>query len=270
MTEIAWTNLNHDFAQKPGAVTIGVFDGVHLGHQELIHRVVGSRWTSVVVTFQRHPSEALLHDSIPGFIMSSRQKRHTLERLGVDVAVLIDFTESFRRIPGREFLAKLAESFSLRRLVVGHDFRCGYRLDTDIDGIRSFFAGSDVDVVAVDPVADGAPVSSTRIRELIVSGDVARAGALLGRPYSLDVANEEVEHDGARSYIVKGERNLLLESRQLLPPPGPYRAEIGTGVSDGELERIGSEVTLEIGENSLSWPLAPGATIRYIIIKERR
>ncbi|HKJ86879.1 MAG TPA: hypothetical protein VKA06_12435, partial [Spirochaetia bacterium] len=102
MTEIAWTNLNRDFALVPSAVTVGVFDGLHLGHQELIRRVGEPNLNSVVVTFQRHPSEILLHDSIPGFIMSTRQKRHTLEELGVDVSVLIDFTESFRRLPGRD------------------------------------------------------------------------------------------------------------------------------------------------------------------------
>jgi len=136
VTEIAWTNLDHDLAQTPSALTIGVFDGLHRGHQELIRRVVEPNRTSVVVTFQRHPTEVLLHDSIPGFIMSIRQKRRTLEGLGVDVSVLVDFTESFRRLSGRDFLTRLTESFTIRRLVVGHDFRCGYRLDTDIDDIR--------------------------------------------------------------------------------------------------------------------------------------
>jgi len=69
---------------------------------------------------------------------------------------------------------------------------------------------------------------------------------------------------------VKGERNLLAESRQLLPPPGSYRAELVFGGPDDASERIGDEVVLEIGEKSLGWPLAPDETIRYIVIKERR
>jgi len=69
---------------------------------------------------------------------------------------------------------------------------------------------------------------------------------------------------------VKGEGNLLAESRQLLPPSGTYHAEIVSGEPDGESGRAGDEVILEIGENSLGWPLAPSETIRYIVIKDRR
>lgn len=283
MIETDWESLSDEFAATPAAITIGVFDGLHRGHLALIREVVDTPHMAVVVTFQRHPTEVLLHDSVPGFIMSLGQKRRMLRELGVDIGVIIDFNERFRRVPGREFLDRLAASFDLRRLVVGHDFRCGYRLDTDINVIREHFHDRGVEVVSVEPVEDGStPVSSTRVRRLVMEGDVAAAAHLLGRPYVLDLTHEQIECDNGRAYVVKGRGDLLQESSQLLPPPGRYTA-VGHAalppveppgadaparqVADRQAER---EMELEIGENSLSWPLAAGESIRYIVVKDRR
>ena len=281
MTEIAWEDLDGEYAGRPAALTIGVFDGLHTGHRELISRVVDTGWLSVVVTFQRHPTEVLLHDTIPGFIMSLGQKRKALRGMGVDLSVLVDFNEQFRLMPGVEFLRALAESFDLRRLVVGHDFRCGYRLDTDVEAIEAFFHATKTDVVEVGPVARGeGPVSSTRIRSLILEGELKAAAALLGRPYALDMLEEQVEIDAGRAYVVVGPGGLLPGSRQLVPPPGRYEVELVNAAADGATRPQAlppgpeplpdGRVTLEIGENSLSWPLVAGETIHYIVIKDRR
>lgn len=265
VTEVAWANLDSSYSDTPSAVTVGVFDGLHSGHRALIDRVVDSDWMPVVVTFQRHPTEVLLHDDIPGFIMSLRQRRQALRELGVEVGVMIDFTETFRTMRGREFLTALQTHFRLRRLVVGHDFRCGYRLDTDTQAIREFFAGSEVEVVEVDPVATGsAPVSSTRIRRAILEGRLDDASHQLGRPYVLDVVDEGIAPQDERACIAMDERRLLPGSRQLVPPGGRYEAILG--------DETGSErhTRVEIGSNSLCWPLADGESIRYIILKDRR
>ena len=264
MVEIDWANLDGAYADRASSITIGVFDGVHLGHRALIDRVVASDGMPVVVTFQRHPTELLLHDDIPGFIMSLRQKRAILTNLGIEVAVLIDFTESFQSMSGLTFLETLEASFQLRRIVVGHDFRCGYRLDTDVRTITQRYAGRDVEVIAVDPVVAGPqPVSSSRIRGLILRGELEEAAQLLGRPYALDTADETIERDGGWLYIVKDDRGLFPESRQLLPPPGSYRATIGSAQGEHDAE-------LTIGVNSVSWPLVAPGTIRYIVVHQRR
>ena len=264
MVEIDWLNLDGAYADRPSSITIGVFDGVHAGHRALIDRTVASDWMPVVVTFQRHPTELLLHDDIPGFIMSLRQKRSVLTELGVDVTVLIDFSESVRSMPGLAFLEALEASFLVRRIVVGHDFRCGHRLDTDVDTIRRHYAGRGVEVIAVDPVVVGSqPVSSSRIRGLILRGDLEDAARLLGRPYTLDIAGETVETDGESRYIVKDDRGLLPESKQLLPPPGTYRATARGA-------RCEYDVGLAIGANSVRWPLVAADTIRYIVVHQRR
>lgn len=265
MTEVAWTNLDGEYARRPTALTVGVFDGLHAGHRELISRVVESDWLSVVVTFERHPTEVLLHDTIPGFIMSLRQRRTALRDMGVDLSVLVDFNDRFRLMPGADFLRALAENFDLRRLVVGHDFRCGYRLDTEVDGIRAFFRGTKTDIVDVGPIKSGEEtVSSTRIRRLVLEGEVAAAANLLGSPYALDVADEAIVLDADRAYVVKGPGGLLPQSRQLVPPCGSYEVELA------RTSRARRSATLEIGENSLSWPLAAKETIQYIVFKDRR
>ncbi len=264
MVEIDWANLDGAFSDRVSSITVGVFDGVHLGHRALIDRVVASDWMPVVVTFQRHPSDLLLHDDVPGFIMSLRQKRAILTDLGIEVAVQIDFSESFRSIPGLTFLRALEASFDIRRIVVGHDFRCGYRLDTDVGTIEQHYAGRDVEVIAVEPVVvESQPVSSSRIRGLILRGELEDATRLLGRPYTLDTTDETIERDGRRLYIVKDERGLLPENRQLLPPPGNYRATVGDAKREHDVELV-------IGINSVSWPLVAPETIRYIVVHQRR
>jgi riboflavin kinase / FMN adenylyltransferase len=269
VTEIAWEHLQEAPVGDPAAVTVGVFDGLHTGHRELIRNVVDSPWTPVVVTFERHPTELLLHDSIPGFIMSLRQKRVALRELGVAVGVFVDFTEEFRLTPGAEFFRALGRAFDLRRLVVGHDFRCGYRLDTGVDEMRALFRKSATEVVDVGPVELGnEPVSSTRIRSLVLEGRLAEAHRLLGRPYTLDLGEEVVEVDESRAYIVKGRGDLLPGSRQLLPPPGEYDARVSTAAEPSN-DAV-TETVLQIGENSLSWPLVAGGRIQYIVIKDRR
>ncbi len=259
MVEIDWLNLDGAYADRESSITVGVFDGLHLGHRTLIDRVVHSGWMPVVVTFQRHPSERLLHDDIPGYIMSLRQKRAMLRDMGVEVVVQVDFTEEFRSMPGVAFLRRLDSSFHIRRMVVGHDFRCGYELDTNTDTIGAYFARRDVEVIPVDPrTVGGVAVSSTLIRTRICEGELGTARELLGRPYVLDVTDEEIERDDQRLYIVKSPRGLLPESRQLVPPSGVYPAEfIG--------DRGAYRAELEIGENSLSWPLAVDESIRYIV-----
>lgn len=275
MTEIAWEELGEEYGSSEAAVTVGVFDGLHVGHERLIDAVVSSDWMPVVVTFQRHPSEVLLHDTIPGFIMSVRQKRALLRAMGIEVCVVVDFNESFRTTPGASFLRSLEEGFDLRRLVVGHDFRCGHRLDTGLPEIRAHFHGRSTDVVGVGPVRTGEePVSSTRIRRLILDGDLAGARALLGRPYTLDVGDEDVEIDRDRCYVVKNGAGLLPESRQLLPPPGAYPVELVDGPFDAPPSGAARAAepahpgVLEIGRNSVSWPLVAGRSIHYIVMKD--
>ena len=190
--------------EKLSSMTIGVFDGVHLGHQALIEKVVAHNSNGafadsvpVVITFrQNHKTEET------GSLQTFHQKIEMLERLGVKITLMIDFTESFRRMGGIEFLEILLKRGNIGFFAVGSAFHCGYRLDTDAAAIQGFFTSRNVPVETVPEVMEGSiPVSSSRIRCAIAAGDLSTAEKMLGRPYTIDLA--------APQDIV-------------LPPPGRY------------------------------------------------
>jgi len=181
MTEIDWTAFLENglpVEQKKSSLTVGVFDGVHRGHQALIANIIlyNAEYVPVVVTF-REPK-------ITGNIQSFRQKAEMLESLGVRILVVVDFTESFRRIKGIEFLQILLRHGNPGFFTVGSGFRCGYQLDTGAQEIKTFFTSHNIPVTIFPEVMEGSlPVSSSRIRSAINSGDLPLAEAMLGRPW---------------------------------------------------------------------------------------
>jgi len=266
MVEMAWSDLpDPEFASKPAAITIGVFDGLHAGHQRLLSSTTRDpALLPVVVTFQRHPTEILAAGSFPGFIMSLAQKRKALRDAGIGVVVLIDFSLEFSRLAASEFLDTLLESFDFRFAGIGHDFRCGHGMAMDGAAMRDYLGPHGVEVELVSAVRhDGPIVSSTLIRDLIRRGELNAANEMLGRPFALDVSGETVERDGDEVWISLDDRGLLPESQQILPPPGEYPAIVeGDGFS--------TAAPLRIGMNSVRLPLAPGSRIRYIVVQENR
>jgi riboflavin kinase/FMN adenylyltransferase len=162
------------------SVTIGIFDGVHRGHRSLIERVVShnEKNTPVVITFRQNHKIGECADDIQTF----HQKTAVFESLGIQITLAIDFTESFRRMAGIEFLEILLRHGKIGFLAVGSNFRCGYRLDTDAAAIQRFFASRQIPVEIVPEVLEGGlPISSSRIRAAIADGDFSLAEKMLGR-----------------------------------------------------------------------------------------
>jgi riboflavin kinase/FMN adenylyltransferase len=182
MTEIDWSSFLENglpIERKKSSVTVGVFDGVHRGHQALIANIVSynNDYIPAVVTFR----EPKITDSIQSF----RQKAEMLGSLGVKILVVIDFTESFRQIPGIEFLKILLKHGNIGFFTVGSNFRCGYQLDTNAKDIDIFFTSHNIPVTILPEVMEGSlPVSSSRIRSAVNSGDFRLAEAMLGRPFT--------------------------------------------------------------------------------------
>ena len=265
MTEVQWDALDGDFLGQPASLTIGVFDGIHRGHRALIDPVALHDGLSVVVTFERHPSEQLLHDSIPGYIMSIAQRRDEFASLGIDLVVLIDFDASVRSMPGSEFLRRLLSSFTVTSLVIGYDFAVGKNRAFGRDDLMVFAEPRGIEVMTADPVQhEGSAVSSSRVRASIRSGHLREAERLLGRPYALDVTSESIRTDDkARVLRLTGGR-LVPGSRQLVPPDGSYPVELVA--ESGKRERT----TLTVDGNYLHWPLADGNSIRYIVMNQNR
>jgi riboflavin kinase / FMN adenylyltransferase len=178
------------------AATIGVFDGLHIGHRALIERVLREEGlSSVVFTFKENPKRILAPSVFQGELSTLAQKLELIETLGVESVVLIDFSGDFSKLPGRQFLSMLVGCADLRFFAVGHNFRCGHRLDTDAEGIRSFCSSRGIAFDSLPAVSwAGHPVSSSRIRSAVRDGRLEEAASMLGRPYelALDEATQEM------------------------------------------------------------------------------
>ncbi|MGC9967907.1 MAG: bifunctional riboflavin kinase/FAD synthetase [Syntrophobacteraceae bacterium] len=176
---------------KNPAITIGNFDGVHMGHQALFRRV--KQWAeelngeSIVVTFDPHPLEVLFPEKAPSFITSHRQKLDLIASCGIDATIVIPFDHEFSRMSAREFVEViLVEKIGTRAIVVGHDYLFGHSREGDIPFLRQLGEqyGFKVEIVTAIRM-NSTPVSSTSIRQMIASGNVREANKLLGRPFEV-------------------------------------------------------------------------------------
>ena len=175
------------------AVTVGVFDGVHRGHQALIRRICSYpqpsgltdfHTLSTVVTFKQNPMRVLKPELFTGDIMTLEQKLHSLEVLGVQLTVLIDFSEEFSKMSGRVFIDLLLGR-PVKLIALGRNFRCGCQLDTGAGEIRNIAEERGLDYWIAPPIMDGGqPVSSSRIRQSLAAGQETEAERLLGWPLS--------------------------------------------------------------------------------------
>jgi riboflavin kinase/FMN adenylyltransferase len=238
------------------AAAVGVFDGLHRGHTELIGRVLNrDEAVKAVVTFRENPKKVLRPASYHGDLSTLEQKLEKLEALGLDLCVLIDFSGDFSKLSGRKFLSVLKESGNLRFLAVGFDFRCGHRLDTGAEDIKAFYETQTVETELLGAVHwAGHPISSSRIRKAVVEGRLDDASAMLGYPYEVDLRRMTKVFTGESAvYAVSGE--------QVQPPYGKY--SVTTLGGDGDVE---TEATLENG----LWTVEQAKVIetRFLRLKE--
>jgi riboflavin kinase/FMN adenylyltransferase len=178
-------------AQGRWCVAIGFFDGVHLGHQQVIRQTLADarqhEAAALVITFDRHPNAVVAPDRVPPLIYSLPQKVRTIERLGPDALLLIHFDEAFSRQPAEVFVRSIAPNPSrVQSLCVGADFVFGYKRGGDVQLLKQLGGELGFTVHGIAAVSlDGKAVSSTRIREAITNGDLDAASQMLGRGYSI-------------------------------------------------------------------------------------
>jgi len=226
MRILEWSELEKDGLGVPGfsAMTIGVFDGVHKGHRALLDKVLSIRGDleRTVITFRQSPKLLLHPENYHGAVMTLKQKLESLEETGIETCVLIDFSGNFSKLSGTAFLSTLANKGGARYLAIGSDFRCGHRLSTNAEDVRTIGASMGVETEIVDPVLyNGRPVSSSRIRRAVQDGRLPDAFAMLSRPYVIDLRDFSPEKiDGEAQYD---------GIRQVLPPPGEYAVEALNG-----------------------------------------
>lgn len=175
---------------RSSVVTIGKFDGMHLGHQSLIRRcesLADSRRPVAVVTFEPLPQTWFRPDHAPARLMSVRQKLDYLGDTGIDLVWLMRFNQALAGMSAQDFVQSvLVETLAASEVVVGEDFHYGKGREGDIESLRLTGLKLGFGVTAVPMLdVDGQRASSTSIRECLVAGDLQQAGQLLGRPYRM-------------------------------------------------------------------------------------
>jgi riboflavin kinase/FMN adenylyltransferase len=225
-------NLIHHAADlNPGTrkvcVAIGVFDGVHLGHQQVIRQTMADAlqldaW-SVVVTFDRHPNAIVAPERTPALIYPLAKKLNVIESLGVNATYLIEFTKEFSAIAAEKFVRDLTRDFkNIQSICVGSNFTFGHKRGGNVDLLKVLGKEMNFQVHGLASVAlDGQPVSSTRVREVIRAGNFDLANQMLGRPYCL--SGRIVQGDGIGRKIGFATANLDAAGLTL-PPTGVYAA----------------------------------------------
>lgn len=176
-------------AQPPCIVTVGGFDGIHLGHRALIERTIerarAARLPAVMVSFEPLPREFLNAADPPPRLMNFRERWRVLEATGLDVLCLLRFDARLQRLDGLQFLQLLAR-IGAQHVVIGHDFRFGRGGAADAAWCAGHGAQFGFGVDVISPVAhEGEQVGSRLIREALAAGDLPRAARLLGRPYAM-------------------------------------------------------------------------------------
>ncbi|MFI7660725.1 bifunctional riboflavin kinase/FAD synthetase [Micromonospora parva] len=211
-------------------VTIGVFDGVHKGHQATIgHTVARARELgvqSVVVTFDPHPAEVVRPGSHPAVLTEPARKAELIEALGVDVLCVVPFTPEFSRVPAEQFVHDvLVEHLHATLVVVGSNFRFGHRAAGDVALLeqlgRTFGFGVEGGPLVAE---DGTVFSSTYIRSCVDAGDVGAAAAALGRPHRLE--GVVVRGDQRGRELGFPTANLLCHRYAAVPADGVYAARL--------------------------------------------
>ncbi len=179
-------------ARHRGCVaTIGNFDGVHLGHQavlgQLAEKAAELNLPATVIIFEPQPQEFFARDQVPARLTRFREKIQALRRYSVQRVLCLRFDDKLAHTPPQEFIQRLlVEGLAVRHLVVGDDFRFGYRRQGDFGLLQQAGAQHGFQVVAMHTYgADGVRVSSTRVREALAQGDLKAAQKWLGRPYRM-------------------------------------------------------------------------------------
>lgn len=235
--------------EGPVNLAVGIFDGIHRGHADVIAAASERQGTAVVMTFEPHPVTVLSRKEAPGRITSLEHKQHLLSGLGVEFLIVVDFNERRASQQAEGFVNEIAGACRLGCIAVGEGFRFGKGRRGDIALLGEMGADLGFEVAGIEPVCDsgGEIISSTRVRGALDAGDIARVADLLGRDYSLFGA------------VTKGRRlghelgfptaNIPLNEGQFLPN-GVYavRAELEGEFIEG-VANLGTRPTFEEGES---------------------
>ena len=179
---------------KNAVITIGNFDGVHIGHQALFHEVIEKAetigGTSIAMTFEPHPIRVLKQNGHPPLITLYEQKAELIERTGIDVLICVPFNKAFASISADQFIRDLlVEKFGMKAIVVGEDYSFGQNREGNINMMKSYAPNYGFEVIVANWIITSqgfaGRISSTKIRELVMDGLMVEAEKMLGRNYQI-------------------------------------------------------------------------------------
>ncbi|MFB9754711.1 bifunctional riboflavin kinase/FAD synthetase [Paenibacillus hodogayensis] len=229
-------------------LAIGEFDGLHLGHREVVRRAVETAGKlglpAAIMTFDPHPREVLGQDKYVRHITPVPKKLELLAEAGIDVAYIVRFDPAFSRISPAEFVDHMLMGLRVNTVVVGFDFRFGHKSEGHADTLCDLAAGRFAVEVVRPFHMDGVKISSTLVRDYLEQGDVIRAGKLLGRGYTL---TGEVVHGAERGRLLGfPTANVELDEPYIVPANGVYavRFERAGRIYAGVMN-IGTKPTFE-------------------------
>jgi len=229
-------------------LAIGFFDGVHLGHQQIIRQTITDARKhgalALVLTFDQHPNTIVAPVRVPPLIYSLSQKLHAIESLGPEATLLIHFDKAFSQKTGETFIRELSSAWSgIQSICVGANFTFGHKRGGNVELLKRLGAELKFSVHGMAAVSlDGRTVSSTRIREAIRAGDLDAASQMLGRAYS--IAGRVVEGDKLGHKLSFPTANID-PAGLALPPGGVYAIHaIVSGKTHRAVLNIGTRPTL--------------------------
>lgn len=217
----SWARL-----EGPNAVTIGVFDGVHLGHRAILDRLRSSKLPTTVLTFDPHPAEVLAPGTNPRLLTTIDERVELLEKEGISTVGILDLS-GIRHLDPEQFVMEvLIETLGVGRLVIGSDFHFGKDRAGNADYLKRAGEQHGFDVDVVDLVADSSEevVTSSRIRGLVEDGDVSEASLLLGSGFR--ISNVVVHGENRGRVLGYPTANLRPPARKVIPGHGIYAARV--------------------------------------------
>jgi riboflavin kinase / FMN adenylyltransferase len=241
--------------ERETILTIGVFDGVHLGHRKLITELLiqarQNNQLAGVVTFRQHPEDLLKAGKRLPFLTDIKTRTKLLKEEGVDLIVTLSFTKELAALSARQFMSLLQQHLHMKGLVVGPDFALGKSREGDIEAIRKLGKEMRFSVTVVPPLKiNGEVVSSTILRKALAEGNICKVKELTSRPYSLH--GKVVEGAGRGEGLGFPTANMDVKSGQALPPDGVY---VGLTRANGKIYQsmtnIGRNPTFGDAERSV-------------------
>ncbi|NJM41213.1 MAG: FAD synthetase family protein [Anaerolineae bacterium] len=211
---------------KPSVCTIGSFDGVHLGHQQLIRTLVSEAHAhhaqAVVITFHPHPREVLGNIKMK-YLTTPAEQAEQMQLLGVDTLLVLPFTKETSQTPAEKFVEQMITHLNLISLWIGPDFAMGYKRQGNAGFLKAQGQHKGFAVNVLPELGFGHnPISSTRVREALARGDVREANLCLGRPFSVTA-------------LVQDEALLCIDAQHALPANGHYEVLVQAEPNEAEV-----------------------------------